>query len=241
MRHDVFFLLVFSFSSSLFAAQESIGDDGRQVLLNDDGTWRYTHTDRFAITGDGKRVRLKQDGSWTYVGEKSTGEKNTGKNTFGRNVIADQRYVDKQLLEVVLNDLVIESYRGKKSAAHKNSRKKTQSVFHLSVINHRAIDPRIMAESEVADSVVLTVDSSDFSVKDTDGREYPVLSVELATATIKLGEETTIVVRADGSPHWWTTKSMSLTIDKKVLASRKNIVLTRLMSSVKKKNVDGFD
>ena len=48
--------------------QEIVIVDGREVILNSDGTWKYFSTDRYVNTKDGTRVRLKDDGSWQYMG-----------------------------------------------------------------------------------------------------------------------------------------------------------------------------
>ena len=226
--YHVFAVLIISvfLAGQAHAAQEAVGDDGRTVRLNDDGRWVYITTDRFATTPEGKRVRLKQDGSWQYTGEISADE--TGA---GRRVASDRKFLDDQSVELALADLVIETIRGKKSAAHKNSRKKTQSVFHLN----------ITVAKDAAEAVTLSVQNSDFAIEDTDGRQYPVVRVKPAVVRVKPGAEATIIVRADGSPHWWTTKSMSLTLDKTLFARQKNIVLIRTMSSAKKKTVDVFE
>ncbi len=225
MRVSVFVGLILFWwgAGPLYAAQQAVGDDGRQVQLSDDGSWVYSSTDRFATTTDGKRVRLKQDGSWVYTGETSIDNNTTA--TAGRV------YIDEQSLEVVLSDLVIESMRGKKSAAHKNSRKKTQSVFYLT----------ISLEKEAAKAFTLSIQHDDLVVEDTDGREYPVTSVKPALVTVEPGKEVSLVVRADGAPHWWTTKSMRLTLDKTLFSGRKNTVLAHALSHAKKKKVERFE
>ena len=55
-------------ANTLYADQKITSDDGREVLLNDDGSWQYRSSDRFATTSDGRRVRLKEDGRWSYDG-----------------------------------------------------------------------------------------------------------------------------------------------------------------------------
>jgi len=205
---------------ALYGAESVVSDDGREVQLEDDGSWHYKTSDRFATTAEGKRVRLKDDGSWSYTGE----------ITAPKRALEDQVFVEAQSLAVVLTDLVIETYRSKKSESHKASRKQTQTVFHVS----------FSVAADAANSVAIALETTSFSVEDSDGREYPIISVAPLAATISPGDEFTVVVRADGSPHWWTTKSMSLIMHKGSLAGSERFVLTHSMSSAKKKSVQGF-
>ena len=223
MRLLAFSLLAFSLSSGGFAAQDAIGDDGRELRLNDDGSWAYRSTDRFATTAEGKRVRLKNDGSWVFTDKKPL-------PVPGSTFRADQKLVVEKSLEVLVSDFVVETWRGKKSASQKNTRKKTRMIFTISV----------MLKKSAGDSLALTVANSDVSIVDSDGREYAITSVEWQASMLKPGEETLLLVRADGSPHWFTTESMTLSMAKQLLGSEKNIVLTRLMSSAKHKSVDSF-
>jgi len=99
------------------ADKKLITDDGREVLLKDDGSWIFRSTDRFANTDDGRRVRLKQDGSWHYVKNKAM--KSTTKTQTPGPVIK-------------LEKVIIEKYERK---ALKNTRVKTRTVFYLQLEN----------------------------------------------------------------------------------------------------------
>lgn len=203
------------------ADQDLVSDDGRPIRLKDDGSWIFLSQDRLATTKDGRQVRLKADGSWEFTGEKSTP---------GRSPALDQKYIAGRSLTVTVDKLVIESRRGKKSDAHKNARKQTRSVFYLKV----SVDETAKAPLSLA------LDVTGFAVSDSADRQYPVLSVLPASATIRPGQKLVVEVRADGSPHWWTTTGMSLSIDRNVFSSAENIVLTRAVSTAKKKKVDAF-
>ena len=54
---------------SLFsiAGQVVVDDLGRQVQLNDDGSWVLISSDRYAISHQGERIKLRPDGSWVIV------------------------------------------------------------------------------------------------------------------------------------------------------------------------------
>lgn len=210
--------------SPVRAAEDVLSDDGREVRLNDDGSWQYISTDRFATSADGTRVRLMEDGRWISTGEMAL----TGA---GPAVRPDIRVVGEQRLELSLSRLVIETRRGKRSESHKSRSKKTQSVFTLT----------LAAPNDVPRPIELAFGSDALSIADSGGREYDIVNVAPRQLTLLPGEEATVVIRADGSPHWWTIKSMSLVIDKGSLASHKDIELTKLMSSARKRSVDSFE
>jgi colicin import membrane protein len=44
--------------------QEATTSDGKKVILNADGTWKYAHE---VTTSDGKKVILNADGTWKYA------------------------------------------------------------------------------------------------------------------------------------------------------------------------------
>jgi len=133
------------------ADKKLITDDGREVLLKDDGSWAFRSTDRFANTDDGRRVRLKQDGSWHYI--KSRPEKSITKTQTSNPVIK-------------LEKVVIEKYQRK---AQKNTRVKTRTVFYLKLEN---TSPG-KAAFNIKDS-----DISLIEVTDNKGKSYPVISIK---------------------------------------------------------------
>lgn len=214
-------VILVSMIATATADEKLISIDGREILLSEDGRWVYISDDRLVTAADGRQVRLKANGSWEYTGDV---------RSYQPEEAADRKFVGDRLLSISLVDIVIESVRGKKSESHKNSRKKTRSVFHLN----------FSLDREAETSVTLPMALGDFSVSDTDGREYTVAKVTAETTSVSAGEEAFVSVIVDGSPHWWTTKSMILTIKKKALGSGRRIVLTRAMSTAKKTNVGSF-
>ncbi len=60
----IVYLSILLNSPAGFAAQVVISDDGREVLLKDNGTWEFRSNDRYANTPDGRRVRLKENNTW---------------------------------------------------------------------------------------------------------------------------------------------------------------------------------
>jgi hypothetical protein len=219
MSYRFFLALMLSviFIEQLQAAEQVIGDDGRQILLGDDGRWQYRSTDRFATTADGQRVRLKEDGSWEYTGQQAIA---------ADQLVADQKLLAEQTVDITISNWVIESAR---SGLQKVKSRTTQTVFYLSVSR----------QSDAGDHP-LTLSASDFSVSDSDERQYAVLSLSPASAVIGAGETLQLELRAEGSPMGWTTKSMSVTVNKDALASPVDMTLTKRLSSAKKLTVNGF-
>ncbi len=180
-------LAVGLFITAAFAQAEKIElQDGRVIELNLDGTWSFVSTDRLLGTSDGRQVRLRQDGTWAYTGEMVSA---TAKST------AEVPRASLGDLLVTLDELAIETAR---SSVHKSSRKKTQTVFQISVVNRGA------------SNAVFAPDEIGVAVEDSDGREYPVVRIEPETLELEPGQQAVVEVRADGSPHWFTTRSMKL-------------------------------
>jgi hypothetical protein len=102
---------------ALSAPQEGISDDGREVILKQDGTWEYRSSDRFASTEDGRRVRLKADGSWHYV---------------GNALLASKQQLRTTDLNIKLSKVVIESLE-KKSIKTNASKVRPSSTW---ILNH---------------------------------------------------------------------------------------------------------
>ncbi len=210
--------------AALFAAQAAIteerilADDGREVLLRDDGTWEYVSDDRFGTTASGERVRLKADGDWEIVPAAAVAS-----STPAGAIVADTGPALWALREVT-----IETSRGKRSSNKKGVTKKTATVFNVEVQQGPAADG----------AVSFTLGEGNVSVVDSDGREYPVLDIEPTSITLDAGERQRVVVRVDGSPHWFTTKFYELRIAAQALGNRDEIRLKRALSNVRRIEVD---
>ncbi len=106
-------LFIAPVNNALSATQNIVTDDGREVLLKEDGSWQFRSTDRFANTKEGQRVRLKDDGNWEYVGNAP---------------VTMEKQVRTTDLDIKLQKVVIETYEKK---VQKNKRVKTQTVFYF--------------------------------------------------------------------------------------------------------------
>jgi len=135
------------------ASQSLMTDDGREVLLNDDGSWGFLTTDRFANTDDGRRIRLKEDGSWQYIENVS---------------IKAHEKIQPSNLDITLQKVVIEKYEKK---ALKNTRVKTQTIFYLQLKDPLQTKTNIIKDNDI----------SLIEVKDNNGKSYEIISVSPGT------------------------------------------------------------
>jgi hypothetical protein len=55
------------FCSPAKAQEIVIDSDGRQIQLNDDGSWSLLSRDLFATNEAGERVRIRPDGTWAIA------------------------------------------------------------------------------------------------------------------------------------------------------------------------------
>ena len=209
----------FLLHGQLYAEQRVIGDDGRQIILSDDGSWAYSSSDRFATTAEGKRVRLKDDGSWAYTGQKAVQSE---------EVFVTKKLAATQSVEMKISKLVIESSRENLPAKIKS--KNTQSVFYIT----------LKRQHVSTNQTPIALQLTDFSVRDDDDNEYAVVGVTPAKVLLKSGSEIQIMLRANGSPKWWKAKSMSVILDKKSLASPVDITASYRLSKAEKASVKSF-
>ena len=199
----------------LAANQEVVTDDGREVLLKEDGTWEFSSDDRFANTGDGQRVRLKGDGSWEYMGNAP--------------MVTSQRVRTREL-EIELQKAVIEIHEQK---VQKNTRVNSQTVFYLK-----------LGLSPVADKGI-DIEKSDLaliSIQDNKRRNYPVLSMQTSAESLQPDSEASVIIHADGSPQWWkNVKTLNIVLKPEIFGLSESISLSYSVDDIEKKKVDGFN
>jgi hypothetical protein len=195
--------------------QQVITNDGREVLLNEDGTWKYLSNDRYADTVDGRRVRLKEDGSWEYVG-----------NAPAKSM--DQvRTTD---LDIKLKKVVIENFQKK---VQKNTHLTTQTVFYVTL----AHSPQAKTGISISQDDIAFI-----SVKDNNGKSDPVVSMKADTTRLEPDAEASIVIRAEKSPSIWDdVKSMQVVFDKGIFGIEAPITLSMRVIDFQEEDVDGFD
>ncbi len=202
-------------STVVDADQEGLTDDGREVLLKEDGTWEFRSTDRFANTKDGQRVRLRADNTWEYVGNVALTAKDQIRTT---------------LLDIKLKEAVFEVHIEK---AHKNVRKNSQTVFYLNIHVSPAATENI---------TISNTDLSRIQVRDNKGNVYPVLSLRPGPISLTPDSEHAVTIRAKGAPSVWdNAKSMELELQSGVLGNDAAITFSQNISDMEKKKVAGFE
>jgi len=211
------FITLASLMSTIHAdtlSQEIINVDGREVILNDNGTWEFLSTDRYANTKGGIRVRLKEDGSWQMIGNAPLQSKEQVRTTD---------------LDIKLQKVVIEKFEKK---VQKNTRIKTQTVFYIDLAFSSQTKKSITVSKE---------DISLIEVKDNNGKNYPVVSIQPDDAQLQTDTKTTLIIRAEKSPSIFDdVKSMDIVFQKGIFGIIEPITLSQRTIDFNKENVNGF-
>jgi hypothetical protein len=207
------FLLIIS--PTLYADESIISDDGREVLIRDDGSWEFRSGDRYANTKDGRRIKLKADGTWVYVGNAPLVTKEQARTT---------------TVDIKLQKVEFEVYKQK---VHKNVRKESQTVFYINV------DVSPLAETPLS---IKDTDLSRIKVDDDKGKDYPVISITPETTDIAPDSNQTFVIRTQDTPSLWDgVKLIELTIEPGVLGNEETIQFSRKYHDINEVDVKGFE
>lgn len=132
-------------------AEPALRDDGKQVELLPDGTWKYISEDVLATSASGLRVRLIDDGSWEPIYDKA--EQSVTKLEGQRTA----EFEDKAALNS------IEIQKVKQSRANSKS-----TVFAHNMLARVRFSDEVAATSLVPEN---------FSMQDSKGNTYPVINV----------------------------------------------------------------
>ena len=201
-------------ATALYSAQRVISADGREVQLNDDGTWKYLSNDRLANTSDGKQVLLKEDGSWQYAGNAP---------------LSTDSQVRTTNIDLKLDKVVIETHEKK---VQKNTRVRTQTVFYVDIQVSLQSTNNINIDSQVIDKI---------EVNDDAGKQYSILAIS-PQIEIKPGAKQRIAVRVEKSPSIFDdVKSMTITFRQGLFGLSETVSLTQKAIDFDAKKVDGFD
>lgn len=209
--------LLFAIAHSTMAGERVIADDGREVMLGDDGQWKFLSEDRFATTASGERVRLKADGEWEIVSDAPRVQPTPA-----------QSVADMGSATWSLADVSIETAREQRSASKKSLSKKTHTVFSLEA----------RMKTADTDSEQWLLNAKNLRVTDSDGREYPVLSITPGSISLTADAPAKVTIRVDGSPHWFTTRYYELRIAEQAVGNREEVRLKRALSNVQKRDVE---
>jgi hypothetical protein len=209
------FLTVSLSTHALLANQALISDDGREVLLKDDGSWEFRSEDRFANTSDGRRVRLKEDGSWVYVGNAPLVTKEQARST---------------IVDLKMQKIEIESHKEK---VHKNTRTERQTVFYINV----DVSPLAKQSLRVADTGLDSI-----LVMDDKGNKYPVLSIKPDKIEVAPNSNQTFVIRARDAPTIWDgAELMEIQLPVNILGNPEPVTFSRKLYDIEQVRVEGFE
>ncbi|MBA59367.1 MAG: hypothetical protein CMQ40_09375 [Gammaproteobacteria bacterium] len=203
-------------SVGLLADQIIISDEGREVLLREDGTWQFLSEDRFGTLKNGTRIRLRSDGRWSV-------SKNEDEWV---SMPARFLKVSKDTLELEgigfqLSKVVIESERGKN---RKNSTLRAQIIAEL------VIDGPTKKFS--------LPKKSSLRVTDSRGREYEAKKMSLISERGNTSKVLRIIL--NGAPRWWGVKFFKFEFNSGAFGHDVPIELTKAMSEVSRLEVDSL-
>ncbi len=208
------FLLTSLTCHALLADQAVISDDGREVLIRDDGSWEFRSEDRFANTKDGRRIRLKADGSWVYVGNAPLVTKEQARST---------------IVDLRLQKIEIEYHKEK---VHKNTRTERQTVFYINV----DVSPLAKQGLRVADT---SLDS--IIVMDDKGNKYPILSITPDNIEVAPKSNQTFVLRAKDAPTLWDgAELMEIQLPATILGNPEPVTFSRKLYDIEQVRVEKF-
>jgi hypothetical protein len=202
-------------SPALFADQNVISDDGREVVIKDDGSWAFRSEDRFANTRDGRRIKLKADGSWVYVGNAPLVTKEQARST---------------IVDLKLQKIEIEAHKEK---VHKNTRTERQTVFYINVDVSPLATQSLRIANTKLDSIV---------VMDDKGNKYPVLSITPGNTEVAPDTNQTFALRAKDAPTLWDgAELMEIQLPAKILGNPEPATFSRKLYDIEEVRVKGFD
>lgn len=193
----------------------AIADDGREVILKDNGEWEYVTDDVFATTPDGQRIRLKSNQRWQEVRDaEAPAYQPVPISTVQRDNV---KVANSQ---IILDEVHIENQR---EDIRKNTRLRSNTVFYLEV---------------TGDELAGRLTPDQFVAQDSRGNDYPVFSVVSGSAPV--GGQPRLIIRAKGAPRWWGVKFFSLQIAPNAIGNPDLIELRKPMRDVVKKEVQAL-
>ena len=207
-------------------SQTAVADNGREVILKENGEWEYATKDIFATTTDGKRIRLQPNGEWQEVSEADSPNTQTAIETAVQKVIQAAPVATAPTRDVVSLDnakitLDVVAIETSRESVGKNTRKRANLVFSLDIEGSNLVPP-----------------TSAMRVTDSKGREYPVFSSSKGMSDT--GNKPRVIVRANGAPRWFGVKFFTLEIAPNTMGNANTIELRKPMDEVLRREVDSL-
>ncbi len=210
IRFSLLVLLIAAAASSL-SEEVVVTDDGKQLQLNDDGTWVHVSQDRFATTESGERIRVRANGTWNYV------------TTVGSPIGPASSPIMQDEVVIFLHAVEILRREIKRAkSTHADTRMRYTVRINNGTDEELAIDRHAPYLSTT-----------------NRGGNYPVLSVT-GPATVLPGATADISIVVADSPAWFGVKHLSLEVPVNALGNSVRRVLNKGMDEVKRIRVDQF-
>ena len=228
----VYFITIAT-STWCITEQRLVTSDGREVILNDDGTWEFASQDRYATTPDGQQIQIKTDGSWTVV-ESTPPPAQTAqiadapiplvtKNDQPTNLVGNI-----EVASVQLSDAFVEEYKEKAGAQSKNVRTYRYINFILDVS---------LATSDQDSIGLKNFSPDDFVVTDNGGKRYDVISIE-DTGISQPGRTAQLKVITNSAPSALSrVRDIALTISPNAFKTENTIVLNTNYRGLDRQNI----
>ena len=207
-------------------AQEIVIDsDGRQIQLNDDGSWSMLSRDRFATNEAGERIRIRADGTWAISDSTNSTPAQTSKPTSATSGQAHKPALDA-LVSVYLAGVEIQR---KQLKQQKRQRTETRTIYTVRLVNNS--DSSVALTNNLKNNLVAS---------SSRGTQYDIESVRLPSPTIAPGNQGDITVIAIGSPQWFGVKYLSLEFAETTFGSSARRILRKDMGDVVRTDVEEF-
>ena len=215
--------LILGWSVNAIAAEDVVSDDGREVRLNEDGTWSLLSRDRFATTPDGRRIRLMTDGRWELIIDPEAAISNTARPM---SVASPHNHMSSNATRILLTQVDILKVNTTK---HKAITADTRTFYYLTVTNN-------------SDQAIELTQSKRKSISATDskGRKYDVEALRFDNDVIASGESQQLIVIIDGAPRWYNVKYLSIELGANTFGQHPRVVLSKNMPDIETKVVEAF-
>jgi hypothetical protein len=215
--------LILGWSVNAIAAEDVVSDDGREVRLNEDGTWSLLSRDRFATTPDGRRIRLMTDGRWELIIDPEAAISNTARPM---SVASPHNHMSSNATRILLTQVDILKVNTTK---HKAITADTRTFYYLTVTNN-------------SDQAIELTQSKRKSISATDskGRKYDVEALRFDNDVIASGESQQLIVIIDGAPLWYNVRYLSIELAANTFGQHPRVVLSKNMPDIETKVVEAF-
>lgn len=190
MKFSHALVLVFLLGSVTATAAPQLvkGKDGRDILLNEDGSWEYASEASLVETADGRKARLKADNTWEYLEESTPSAAPKADDVIVIDVSKKPQVTAKPSASIMASiDEVFITEHETKAGISKATRRTNEMHFSLKVSSTSRVQ-------------LNDLDKNAFVVRDSRGGAYGIESVSFSSKEIDANKSATITVVTDDAP-----------------------------------------